>query len=104
MKKLLLLNILILTYYCGFCQKIDFVNRDGALSIGTQSNRTAWVTLADIDNDGDLDALVANGRHWAEQSYVFFNDGSGNFKSGRPLDRLLLASYCIKAGDLKNSK
>ena len=46
-----------------FSQDVTFFNADGFYSIGTQSNRTASITLFDIDKDGDLDALIANGRH-----------------------------------------
>ncbi|MFT5254160.1 MAG: hypothetical protein ACI87N_003227, partial [Flavobacteriales bacterium] len=33
----------------GFTQDISFFNADGVFSIGTQSNRTASITLFDID-------------------------------------------------------
>ena len=64
----------------SFSQDVNFINADGRFSIGTQSNRTASITLFDIDKDGDLDALVANGRHWAEQNYLYYNEGYGGFK------------------------
>ena len=83
----------------GFTQDVTFFNADGFFSIGTQSNRTASITLSDIDQDGDLDALVANGRHWAEQNYLFYNDGKGGFKSALPIGKLLDASYAIKSAD-----
>ncbi|WP_318309953.1 FG-GAP repeat domain-containing protein [Flagellimonas crocea] len=83
-----------------FCQEVSFFNADGFFSIGTKSNRTASITLFDIDQDGDLDALVANGRHWAEQNYIFYNDGNGFFKVAQPIGRFMDASYAIKAGDL----
>ena len=63
-KTVLILTILALSIN-GFSQNIRFQNHDGFLSIGTQSNRTASISLVDIDKDGDLDALIANGRHWA---------------------------------------
>lgn len=86
----------------GFSQNISFANRDGFFSIGTQSNRTASITLVDIDKDGDLDALVANGRHWAEQNYLYYNDGRGGFKLAQPIGNFLEASYSIKSADFNN--
>ena len=75
----LLLLIFLTIVIKGFSQEVTFFNADGFFSIGTQSNRTASITLFDIDKDGDLDALIANGRHWAEQNYIYYNDGQGNF-------------------------
>ena len=86
----------------GFSQEVAFFNADGFFSIGTQSNRTASITLVDIDQDGDLDALVANGRHWAEQNYLFYNEGRGGFKKAQPIGNFLDASYAVKSADFNS--
>ncbi|SMG36065.1 Repeat domain-containing protein [Marivirga sericea] len=83
-------------------QDVSFINADGVFSIGTQSNRTASISLIDFDKDGNLDALVANGRHWAEQNYLYFGDGNGGFKTAQPIGKYLDASYSIKSADLNN--
>ena len=31
---------------------------------------TAGIAIGDIDGDGDLDMIEANGRHWPQASYV----------------------------------
>ncbi len=80
-------------------QDVSFLNRDGFNSIGTQSNRTASIKLYEIDKYGDLDALPANGRHWAEQNFIYFNSGNGSVKTAMPIGRLLDASYAIGVGD-----
>ena len=70
MRTQLLVLAVLISSFNGFAQEVSFFNADGFFSIGTQSNRTASINLFDIDQDGDLDALVANGRHWAEQKYL----------------------------------
>lgn len=59
------------------------------------------IALADLDADGDLDAVIVNGFR-ATGSYpgrVFFNDGSGNFSdSGQQINPTLGAD--LSAGDL----
>ncbi len=99
-RKLPVIGFLVGVVSFGTAQEVVFQNFDGFLSIGTQSHRTAGISLTDLDNDGDLDALVANGRHWAEQNYIFYNDGKGSFKQGQPIGRFLDASYEIKAADV----
>lgn len=60
--QIVLLSFLAISFK-GFTQEVSFLNADGFFSIGTSSNKTASITLFAIDYDGDLDALVANGRH-----------------------------------------
>jgi hypothetical protein len=55
-----------------------------------------------VDRDRDLDALVANGRHWAQQNWLFLNDGRAGFKSALPIGQQLDASYAIAAADLND--
>ena len=33
-------------------------------------------SFADMDQDGDLDVIVANGRHWPQVNEVFVNNGA----------------------------
>ena len=48
-------------------------------SLGDAEERTASISIGDVDSDGDLDLVVANGRHWAGQNKIFLNDGKGSF-------------------------
>ena len=73
-------------------QDLRFINNNSFNSIGTQENRTASMTLYGIDKDGDLDALVANGRHWAVQNYIYFNNGTGRFRNAMPIGKFMYAS------------
>jgi MYXO-CTERM domain-containing protein len=50
---------------------------------------TSWVTTADIDGDGDMDILLANGGGYyvpgkADASVVYLNDGKGVFTDATP--------------------
>lgn len=61
---------------------------------------TASVALGDLDGDGDLDVIFANGRHLAEPDWVFSNDGRGAFYGRRALESQPDRSYGIALGDL----
>lgn len=60
---------------------------------------TADIALADVDGDGDLDALTANGRHWAQQDFVYFNSGTGRMLEAAPIGDTRAASYILAPGD-----
>ncbi len=69
-------------------------------SIGIEAERTASVSLGDIDGDGDLDVVFANGRHWPSQNRVFINNGEGRLTSSRPLGEELETTYAAPLADL----
>jgi hypothetical protein len=49
------------------------------LQLGTESNITASLRIGDLDGDQDLDLVVANGRQWPQQNFIFFNQGRARF-------------------------
>ena len=69
-------------------------------TLGTESNRSASVRLGDVDGDGDLDAVVANGRHWPQQNFLFINQGRGKFSVMRPLGIDRATTYACELADL----
>ena len=69
-------------------------------TIGTQKNLSASVRLADIDGDQDIDILVANGRHWPQQNFIFLNHGRGRFSTQRTLGQDQCTSYATEIGDI----
>ncbi|MFC1540284.1 FG-GAP-like repeat-containing protein, partial [Gemmatimonadota bacterium] len=68
--------------------------------LGLKLDRSPSLTFADVDDDGDLDVLVANGRHWPQVNEVFLNNGRGRFTIGYPLGVEFSTSYAVPAGDL----
>ncbi len=68
--------------------------------LGTESNRSASLRAGDLDGDGDLDLVVANGRHWPQQNYAFFNQGRARFNVARRIEDELATSYACELGDL----
>ena len=63
-------------------QKIDFKNHPYG-SLGKDNLLSANTSIGDIDNDGDVDIAVANGRHWSQFNQIFYNDGSGFFRRSK---------------------
>ena len=70
--------------------------------IGTDKNLTASTRLGDLDGDGDMDIVVANGRHWSEQNRVFFNDGKGFFRRSISLGTERNTTYVTPVVDIDN--
>lgn len=73
-------------------------------SLGEATERTASLSIGDIDGDDDMDLIVANGRHWPGQNKVFLNDlkngGQGTFDVHHDLDAEQSTSYTAALGDI----
>jgi len=87
----------------------DFLSSQGRVfishsygTLGNKKNLTASISVSDLDRDGDLDVLVGNGRHWAEQNYIFYNTGDGFFRRAIRLGNELNTTYAIPTADLDN--
>jgi hypothetical protein len=52
---------------------------DRVLLLETTSETSGGVSVGDIDRDGDLDVMLAKGRHWPLHNLAMLNDGKGVF-------------------------
>ncbi len=57
--------------------------------LGSPDDLTASVEFVDVDADGDIDIVYANGRHWAQLNEVYLNNGRA------PVHRGL----CVRPGE-----
>jgi hypothetical protein len=68
----------------------------------TKGATSASVSLGDIDRDGDLDVILARGRHWPLDNLILRNDGKGNFTTAKlpaEADRTYSAALADLDGD-----
>jgi len=85
---------------------ITLTLRDNQLPANPTNNdqRTNALVLVDMDRDGDLDLLVANGKLTSgEQNQYFSNDGSGTFTFLRNLPGAAQPSYSLAVADLNGN-
>ena len=73
---------------------------DRLVPLETVSETTANVSLGDLNGDGNLDIVLAKGRHWPLADVVLFGDGKGHFKPGPALPNRPDRSYSAPLADL----
>ncbi len=91
--------LFLLSFAYANAQSVDFTSNNRTI-FGVFEERTASMGLGDIDNDGDIDAIMANGRHWPGQNRIFFNNGTGQFSVSRPLGINQATSYSTELADI----
>lgn len=71
------------------------------MTFGTEKLRSASISLGDVDGDQDIDAVVANGRHWPEKNAVYFNQ-KGRFTSFAHVGEIHSTTYGLELADMDN--
>jgi hypothetical protein len=97
--------VLALSFSCFWRPSLSFAEdrifiANERTSLGTEVFRSASIRVGDFDNDSDLDIVVANGRHWPEQDFLFLNQGGAKFSVMRPLGLDRTTSYACEVADL----
>jgi hypothetical protein len=73
---------------------------DRATALEDTAETTANASLRDLDGDGDLDIVLAKGRHWTLVDLVLLNDGKGNFNRRHSVSNRSDRSYTAAVADL----
>jgi len=73
---------------------------DQPVALEKVAETTANVSLGDLNGDGNLDIVLAKGRHWPLPDVVLFGDGKGHFTPGPPLPNQPDRSYSAPLADL----
>ena len=71
-------------------------------TLGVDTYLTASTSIGDLDEDGDMDIVVANGRHWSQFNQIFLNDGKGFFRRSKLLGAEASTSYMTATADIDN--
>jgi FG-GAP-like repeat/FG-GAP repeat len=82
---------------CGSAQLPHF---DRALLLENTSQTSSNVAVGDLTGNGNLDIVVAKGRHWPLVSRILLNDGHGRFPSTRALGETPYRSYSAVLVDI----
>ena len=73
---------------------------DRSVPLEEKAETTANASLGDLDGDGDLDLVLAKGRHWPLVELVLLNDGKGGFNQRHNLSDKADRTYTAALADL----
>ncbi len=73
---------------------------DRLLLLETTSERSANVSIGDLNGDGNLDIVLAKGRHWPLVNRVLLGNGRGQFPHAHDLGPTADRSYSCSLADM----
>lgn len=82
------------------CGSRGFPHFDRALPLETTSETSANVAIGALTGSGNLDIVLAKGRHWPLVSRVLLNDGHGRFPVAHDLGVSAYRSYSAVLADV----
>lgn len=94
------LAVLLLSLAVGAKLGPRIPNFDRAIPLEDKAETTANASLGDLDGDGDLDIVLAKGRHWPLVDLVLLNDGKGHFDQRHKLSDRADKTYTAALADL----
>jgi len=71
-----------------------------SVALEDTAETSANASLGDLDGDGDLDIVLAKGRHWPLVDFVLLNDGAGGFEQRHELGGSADRTYTAALADL----
>ena len=77
-----------------------FPHFDRVLLLEQTSEESANVSIGDLNGDGNLDIVLAKGRHTSLVNRVLFNDGHGRFPVAHDLGEVADRSYSASLVDI----
>src|SRR5688500_10076960 len=94
--------LILLGFAAGLQRSMPVRNFDTVIALETTSEDSANVSMGDLDGDGDLDLVLAKGRHTPILDRVLINDGKAAFAAsnlGPTPDRTYTAALADLDGD-----